>query len=318
MTLRGIDFGPIFCASGAQGFFGEGYLHHRLFRPFGCDFTGCTFVAKTTTLPPNEGNMPMGYDGITPRDVFPRCIRVNFRKGVILNAVGLSGPGAEPLFETGWWQARTKPFFISFMSVKKSAEERTGELERFVKLFARYLPRFRAPVGLQINYSCPNVGLDPYLLVDEAKSGLQIASALRIPLMPKFSILARTAAVIEISQSPHCDAICVSNTIPYGKLPERIDWKGLFGSDVSPFADLGFGWGGLSGKPLLDLVAEWVLKASSVGLNKPINAGGGILSRKDVSYMRYGARVSSVFIGSVATLRPWRVKGIIKRAHELF
>ena len=51
MRLRNIDFGPVFGASGVQGFFGEGYLHHKFLRFLGLNFDGCTFVAKTTIKP---------------------------------------------------------------------------------------------------------------------------------------------------------------------------------------------------------------------------------------------------------------------------
>jgi len=53
MILRGIEFGNVFNASGARGFFGEGYVYHRLWRPFGLSYDGSTFVAKTTTLLPS-------------------------------------------------------------------------------------------------------------------------------------------------------------------------------------------------------------------------------------------------------------------------
>lgn len=315
MKLRGIDFGPVLDASGVQGFFGEGYWYHRFSKSLGLNFYGCTFVAKTTTLHARQGNMPMKKDGITPRELMPRCVKVYFRKGIMLNAVGLSGPGAKVLFQTGRWQTRTEPFFISFMSVEKSLEKRAAELEGFVGLFAKYLPGFSAPVGLQINFSCPNVGLDIDHLVDEARTGLKMASALGIPLMPKFNVLAPAEAIKEIADSPNCDAICVSNTIPWEKLPETINWKNLFGSDISPLVKLG--GGGLSGRPLLPLVIDWVSRARKAGIKKPIHAGGGILAPNDLVLL-YDAGASSVFIGSVATLRPWRVRPIIRKAHQLF
>ncbi|MCX6722156.1 MAG: hypothetical protein NTY04_03120 [Candidatus Staskawiczbacteria bacterium] len=333
MKLREIDFGPILDASGVEGFFGEGYIHHELLRLSGLHFYGSTFVAKTTTLnarlvpSAKQGNMPMTGDGLRPKEFSPRCILPNFhygnitlsmrmfRLGIMLNAVGLSGPGAKTLFETRRWQQKTEPFFISFMSVASTPKERLAELEQFVALFAKYLPDFNAPVGLQINFSCPNVGLDTSCLVAEVTTGLDMASALKIPQMPKFNILTPVETAKKISEHTSCDAICVSNTIPWGKLPDKIDWKGLFGSDVSPLAE--FGGGGLSGAPLLPLVAEWVLKARKAGLTKPINVGGGILSPEDVTCLReMGA--SSVFIGSVANLRPWRVQSIIQRAYEVF
>lgn len=315
MKLRGIDFGPILCASGVQGFFGEGYWHHKALGPFGPKFKGCTFVAKTTTLEHCEGNMQMKKDGITPRELFPKCVKVYFRKGIVLNACGLPGPGAKALFETGRWQKRTIPFFISFMSVERSVGERITELHKFVKLLREHLPEFKAPVGLQLNYSCPNVGVDINYLFDETKTGLKIASVLGIPLMPKFNVLASPKVMKGITDDVNCDAICVSNTIPWGKLTSKIKWKELFGSDVSPLVQ--YDCGGLSGKPLLPLVVDWVKQARHEGISKPINAGGGILEPGDLTPV-YNADASSVFIGSVATLKPWNVKKIIERAHVLF
>jgi len=59
--MRGIDFGPVWGASGVLGFFGEGYWYHRYWKPFGLNFSGVTFVAKTTTLKERSGNMPLKY-----------------------------------------------------------------------------------------------------------------------------------------------------------------------------------------------------------------------------------------------------------------
>ena len=314
MKLRDVEFGPVTDASGVRGFFGEGYPYHRFVKPFGLDFEGSTLVAKTTTLAPREGNMPLKHDGITPHDLFPSCVVVKPLKGIALNAVGLSGPGADFLFRQGRWQQRTDPFFLSFMSVEQTREERTVELREFVKLFATYLPRFRAQVGLQINYSCPNVGLHVEELAREIDEGLLIASSLNIPLMPKLNVVAPVELALKISQHSQCDALCVSNTIPWGQLSEKIDWETLFGTTESPLAHLG--GGGLSGAPLLSLVFEWVKKARSAGITKPINAGGGILQPDDVDVL-HQAGASSVFLGSIAMLRGWRVRRTIARAQEL-
>jgi dihydroorotate dehydrogenase len=233
----------------------------------------------------------------------------------MLNSVGLSGPGAPTLFEKGLWQKRTEPFFISFMSVEDTTKKRITEFESFVKMFADYLPGFKTKVGLQINYACPNIGLNPALLIDEVRPGLRIAGKLGIPLMPKFNILAPVEAIREICEDENCDAICISNTIPWGKIPDKINWKKLFGSKISPLAE--FGGGGLSGGPLLLLVAEWIKKARKSGIAKPINAGGGILYTDNVDVLKC-AGADSVFIGSVANLRPWRVPSIVERANQLF
>jgi len=314
MRLHGTDF-SILDASGVEGFFGEGYLHHKLLGPFRPNFKGCTFVAKTTTLNARQGNMPLHENSIVPKEWIPKSVKVYFRKGIMLNAVGLSGPGAKFLFECGKWQERTEPFFISFMSVEKTFEERMAELANFVMLFHKHLPNFKAKVGLQINFSCPNVGLETEELIEEVSGSLEIASHLGIPLMPKFNVLAPPKAVKVIASHFACDAICVSNTIQWGKLPKKINWKQLFGTEISPLAQ--FGGGGLSGRPLLPLVIDWLIRAWREGIRKPICAGGGILSPDDLGFL-YHAGASCAFIGSVATLRPWRVAKIIKRAHQIF
>jgi dihydroorotate dehydrogenase len=313
MRLRGIDFGHVLDASGVRGFFGEGYPYHRWLGPLGPDFAGATFVAKTTTLFATRGNMPL-RDDLSPRERKPRCVVVKPWKGAALNAVGLSGPGAAALIADGRWQRRTEPFFLSFMSKEKTADARLEELRCFVALLVAYLPSFQAPLGLQLNFSCPNVGLRQDELAAEIRAALDVAADLGVPLMPKLSVLAPIPVALDAARHPACDALCVSNTVPWGALSDRIDWKGLFGSHVSPLADLG--GGGLSGRPLLPLVVEWVREAVAAGVRAPINAGGGILRADDVDEL-VAAGADSVFIGTMAMLRPWRVRRTIRRATHL-
>jgi dihydroorotate dehydrogenase len=314
MILRGTTFGSVIGASGVQGFFGEGYPYHRWLRlMFGNNFSfgGMTFVAKTTTLNPREGNMHLGADGITPLEYKPRCIKVKPFKGVALNAVGLSGPGAAALLNDGRWQARRDSFFISFMSVEKSFEERREELIRFVALLRSYLHRFRGRVGLQINFSCPNTGLNPAHLITEIGQALEIASVLEIPLVPKINLLVPPAVAAEISLNANCDALCVSNTLPWGSLPGRIPWKKIFGTEESPLKEMG--GGGLSGAPLLPLLLEWLGQADGL-VTKPIIAGGGILGPHDVRKLR-SYRPTAVSLGSIVMLRPWRLSAAIREGN---
>lgn len=313
MRLRGIDYGPCLDASGVRGWFGEGYPYHHLLRPFGLNFEGSTFVAKTTTMHARPGNMPLQEDGITPAEFRPRCIVVKPFKGVVLNSVGLSGPGFKNLLDRYMWQIIKKPFFLSFMSVAGTPHERAAELTEFVRNLKRRLHELHDGVGLQINFSCPNTGLDPAELLDEVDMALDIAAELNIPIMPKFNILVPPIIACRIADHPACDAICVSNTIPFGKMADQINWRKLFG-EKSPLAHIG--GGGLSGKPLLPLTAAWVRKARSIGIKKPMNAGGGILCPHDVDTLAM-AGASSIFLGSIAILRGWRVAKTIRRAHEI-
>jgi dihydroorotate dehydrogenase len=311
MRLHGIEFGRVMDASGVRGFFGEGYRHHRPFAPFGLRFAGSTFVAKTTTLPPRAGNMALDARW-RPSRLMPDCIRVLPFKGAVLNAVGLSGPGAAALFADGRWQRREEPFFLSFAMVGASPRERLDELRGFVDLYNEHRGGFHAPTGLQINFSCPNAGSHA-AAADEIAYALSVAARLNIPLIPKFSVAMPVEAAAAVAKTPWCDAVCVSNTVPWGSLPEAIDWKGLFGTDRSPLAR--YGGGGLSGRPLLPLVAEWVGRARNAGLAKPLVAGGGILGPSDARAL-LAAGADAIFIGSIAILRPWRLAATIRAAAE--
>ncbi len=323
-----LAFQSVFCASGARNFFGTSYRHQ--IGPWTPKWQGTAFVAKTTTLLPRQGNMPLKEDGVTPKELLPRCILPNFRpgymklslrmfqQGIMLNAVGLSGPGAESLFEQGIWQNWPEPFMLSFMAVEDTPEKRLEEIDAFLSLLGNRLIFFKSQVGLQINYSCPNIGLNLDELVDEVCGGITLAHRLRIPLMVKFNVLTPIDAVAAIChQCNHqLNGICVSNTIHWDDLPRAgIDRKKLFGTDISPLAE--FGGGGLSGRPLLPLVIAWIRKARDAHIKHHICAGGGIMSPDDLFPLR-SAGASSVFLGSVATLRAPRVKQIIRRAHKVF
>ena len=315
MNLRGIDFGHVLDASGARGWFGEGHPFHR-WVPIGLSFSGSTFVAKTTTLEARDPNGALGSDSRTPRVLRQRCVRVDWRKGVVLNALGLPGPGLEALLAAGRWQRRTEPFFLSFRAIAQTAEDRLDEVGRFVRILKPALPDFAAPVGLQVNFSCPNApqrepATDP---VASFRAELDEYAALDVPLMAKLSVTQLVAEARTVAEHPACDAICVSNTIPWHEMPDRIDWSGLFG-ESSPLER--FGGGGLSGAPLLPLVAEWVAQARRQGMTVPINAGGGILRPADADVL-HRAGASSIFVGSIAILRGWRLARTIRHANRLF
>jgi len=312
MMLRGIDYGFVFGASGMGGVFGEGYSYHRLLRPLGVRFDEVTLVTRTTTLYPRPGHMPMKEDGITPIERIPRCIRVYPIKAVVLNSVGFSGPGAEALFETGRWQKITKPFFLSFGF---TADCGLAQLKIFVEMFKKYLPEFQADVvGVQLNVSCPNVGLDQKKVIDDVREALYMLATLGIPIMLKFSVITPVEVVKEICAHPECDAIHVSNTVPWGMRPNDIDWRGLSRRGKSPLVHLG--GGGLSGKPLFPLVVKWVREARKIGIIIPINAGGGILGPNYVDVLQ-DAGASSISIGSIVMLRPWLFRATIRRAWAL-
>lgn len=325
MKLRGIDFGPAWGGSGGTGFFGEGYWFHLYYRKvFGERFCSerLTFVAKTATLNPRrgkkfgeEGNMKLADDGVSPRQRRPDCISatpLGFVGGYLLNAVGLSNMGIRWLLQQKEWQGRNEPFFISFMPVSHG-EDMIHETSAFARILKQELPCFRAPVGLQINLSCPNAGADLGKVDRNVLAVLDILSELNIPIVPKLSISTPLEAIYEISRHPACDALVCFNTIPYGK-HESIAWQKFFPFG-SPLAK--YGGGGLSGKPLLPFVCERIRGLRGLGITKPINASGGILHPRDVVLVKK-AGADGISIATALALRPWNVCGIIARAHEIF
>lgn len=315
MKLRGIDFGNVLGASGVQGFFGEGYWFHRL--PFAPDLSPLTFVAKTATWNAVVGNMPL-TERYTPRGMFPECIKGKPFRGVMLNAVGLSNPGIQALLSRGEWQKRTQPFFLSVTSTARTPRARLDEYRMMQDAIGQRMSDFHTPFGLQINLSCPNTGHDPHELIGESMDVLWIMSSLGIPLVPKYSIAsAPIKAIVELGGHPDCDGVCFSNTLPFGW--KGVNWKRTWGSDTSPLAHLG--GGGLSGRPLMKLVCEYINRLRGAGFTKPINGGGGIMSPRNVEwYHEVGA--SSIFLGTAVALGSflpwkWRVNAIIKKANSL-
>lgn len=315
MKLRGIDFGYVMNASSARNFFGQGYPYHRWWRKWGLDYTGSTFVAKTTTLEKRDGFMPL-RDDLQPVEKRPACIKVNFRSAAVLNAVGLSGPGLPCLLQQGSWQRRATPFFISFAAVADTSSERLDKWKKFARILQTYMPasnkKIAPPMGLEINPFCPNTGHD-FASIEEILAVLDIMSCLQIPLVVKINVLMNVASADKIQQHPACDAICVSNTIPFGKLPLNINWKYLWGSNAqSPLSQ--FGGGGLSGAPLFWLVAEWIRLARQYGFYKPIIGCGGIICPQNARIM-FNMGANAIQLGSVSIVRPWRVQRIIQHAN---
>jgi hypothetical protein len=219
----GVDFGPVHCATGAMGFYGEGYWYHKLLWPLGPDLRGVRLDAKTMTVLPRDGNMPTkNNDRMTPSDWKPKCIHVSYRcwkQGTALNKVGLTNPGAVALLERGLWQKRTKPFMLSFMAVSGTQAERLEELLEFVRILMPHPAHFDAEVALQINFLCPNIGLahgDGSEFLDEILAALEIVAELGVPLLPKFDVTMSIAHAHIVSEHPACFGIVMSNTVAWG------------------------------------------------------------------------------------------------------
>lgn len=310
MRLRDIEFGQLFCAPGARGFYGEGYPFHQYWRFLGMSWHNTTFVAKTMTLEPRAGNMPLGKDGITPIEFLPKCIAVEPFSGHVVNAVGLSNPGAQALFASKRWEKLSQPFMLSFMSVAPSADERLKELNDYVDSALPYVDRLKTRVAHQLNFGCPNAGLHLQELNEEIGEALRIASRLNVPVVANFNPVTPLSILQMTAEHPDCDALWIANTVPWGH--PGIDWKRIWGSTESPLTRRGLpSAGGLSGPACLPFTLDAVVGLRKAGVTKPIVAGNGIQSvRAAKQVMQAGA--SGIAIGAIAIVRPWRMPGIIR------
>lgn len=303
--------------------------YHKFFKYLGLNLTDLTWVEKTATAHYNEGNMPMGEDGITPKEFFPSCIYVNLRSlwwGGALNAVALSNPGVGSLIRRGMWQEMKVPFFISVMAIGNTLPEKIKEMELIKKHLRRMLdevPHLRSLLGIQINLLCPNLKdheMEKMLkeLVIEASLYLDIFGELDVSLVPKTNLLLPVEEAIEIGNHPYCAGLSLSNTIGWNDLSKvGIDRAKIFGGETSPLNKRGFKQpGGYSGAQLLPLVWAYIKQMRRKGFTKHINAGGGILHPSAIDMLKE-AGANSVSLGSIAFLRPWQTGPTIRRARQL-
>ena len=324
MKLRDTYFDNVVVSSGGLNFLLDGWPFHQLNRMVpGFNYEKATLVTKTTTIDLQYGNMPLKQN-LQPAERRPTCIKMYFWKGIALNAVGLSGPGAPNLFSRDIWQQIKKPFFISFAVIGDTLQQYKEEMEKFVDLLSEQLTHFSTDIGLEIDVSCPTVYYSPKHLAKKAVLQLEIASKLNIPLVIKLNPLIDIRSVEEMAKSDLCDAISISNAIPHGALPDRINWKKLFGTDVSPLAKYGYGDGGLSGWPLVPIVADKIKEVRDFGITIPIIAGGGIGCRRFglfykkeiMSYKEAGA--NAIAIGIAMAIRPWMMRRMIDFGNRVF
>lgn len=308
----------VFNAPGARGFYGRPYWYYPIWFFLGLHWWWTNFVMKTTTLFEWAGNMPLKQDGDTPQELFPRCILITWRSflsGHVANVVGLSGPGAQTIHESGLLQRRHSPWMYSFMAKGKTVEARQQEYRSFAELLAMYLPTFAAPIVLQLNFGCPNVGLPLDELRAEVIYALTVMRQLKIPLVANFNPLVPASFLKDLEDTRLVDAFWIGNTIPYNH-----DDLGpqIFGPDVSPLRQRGFnGDGGISGKKCLKYTLATVRKARRLGVTKPIIGLNGVQTPLGVVRL-WLAGASAIGYGTGALLRPWWMVPTVLTANLLF
>lgn len=346
MIVNGIDIGCVTGASGVTNFGSkpensDWWWHRWIPKPFGPDFTGVTRVTKTTTLKPRPGNMPLDEHD-QPTELHPACIRMHWQGKHVVNSVGLAGRGAKALFEDGGWQKQLKngePLIISFMSLKDDRIEMLEELDAFLYLLRIHIPEQYWPqIVLQQNFSCPNAGLDVAkyddLVYKVQDAGRRVADATRnmCGYMPKFSVTTPPWIAVKAANTVFVHAVAITNTVGWrtdiewlrpGFNSLQIPWKlleALFGCEEgqSPLADVGL-VGGYSGVYLLPILTQWIKLFREQDTVTPLNVGGGAYDWPSYKQLIDATGWnSSIAIGSVAFLRPWRVADIIRRAECVY
>jgi len=205
------------------------------------------------------------------------------------------------------------------MPIGKQLEDQIEEAEEFVRILRDYGPFLPSrQVGIQLNVSCPNVGADLSAVVEKAHTMLSILKILGMPIVVKINLLVSAHAAAVIAQHPACAGLCMTNTVPFGQFLPKELWDEYF-PDGSPLLKRNekYNGGGLSGPLLLKCVEDWLKGFRLIDKETYVNAGGGVWCADHVNVLR-AAGANSIFIGSVAMHRPWRVRSIIRRAHVVF
>jgi len=328
MNIGGRRFPNSFGASGARGFFGEGYRHHlpmQLLFP-GFDFDGSGFISKTITIPERMprleelgmgfGNMVLDRETLQPVEMFPDCISVSWLSGEAANSVGLSNPGAEILFEMGLWQEIRQPFIISSMAIGEDRIKRLQQTRAMRNLFVEHRASFSAPVAWQANKSCPNTGHDPAIFMQDTMGELEIANEAGIPVGIKINVLTPIDAMVKVANSGLCAFLEIPNTLPIGALPDKVDWRRKYGGKA-PLPTV-YGAGGYSGPENFQLALEWIYKARHRGIEIPIICGG-VSCREDVRKAKVvGANAVAFARITMSPFHAWKVAGIIEEANKIF
>lgn len=316
MKIGNIDWGNVFAGAGTLNFSGQGWPHHKYYKLIpGFNFSGATMITKTVTLEPRvKSNLILDPETLMPVEKFPDCIKARFISGEVYNAVGLTGPGARALFESGKWQKITAPFIVSFAPTRESKIKRIDETKKFINVFMEYIKDFSASVGLELNISCPNSRNINNIDETEISEHLKISSELGITQGLKIGVASSINSAKIIADSGNCDFIDIPNSLPFYHFRSRIDWNERFEFFYPLFEK--YMSGGYSGRQNFHLAKDWVREARREGLGTKIILGG-IVSRKNVRQAKE-AGADAVSFARASIVRPWRIKGIIQEANRIF
>ncbi len=274
------DYG---CASGAMGFYGDGWWFEKPSFLMGSlrprEFT---IIIKTLTYCPRKGN----YRWWAPW----RCVRL-LKDGGVVNAVGLSNPGYE------WWMNEPYQHVLKqgYNAIVSIMPRNVHEAAQMI-LDLNHLKI----VGVQLNVSCPNVeqdhNVDFICKITEA--------ALKYSEHP---------VTVKLSYQDDYLTICkaLDGKVAAFELINTVPFNIMFPGQRSPLEKYKL-VGGVSGKPIKHLAVEALTKVKSAGVKTPIISGGGIENINDV-IEREALGADAIVFGSIFMRRPSLPNLIIDR-----
>lgn len=247
--------------------------------PSGIITTATSIIQRVFDSMPEVGVMTTKSVGLTPRAGYREPIISQYAPGCLVNAVGLTNPGAEQLaLQLAALQVPEDRFLLTSIF--------GGSVEEFVAV-----AKIMAPVsdGLELNLSCPHakgygmaMGQDPDLVKAITAA---VKEAVDIPVIPKLT--PNTDNIGDIARAAvagGADGLCAINTVGPG-------YTSAHGEPV-----LSNGAGGMSGKGVLPIGLKCVREIAAA-VDCPIIGCGGVSSADDVrAYRDAGAHV--VGIGS--------------------
>ncbi len=249
--------------------------------------TSSTLMARAARA--GAGMITAKSCGPVPRAGHPNPVAVDWGGG-ILNAIGLTNPGAEAevplLTET---RARLSPLGVPLI-----ASIFAGTVAEFARV-AAVINRAR-PALLEVNISCPNVRDEfgtPFAATAETAAAVTdavkrvAACPIAVKLAPNVPHIAHiAAAVVEAG----ADAITAINTMP-GMVIDPVSGKPFLSNRV----------GGISGPALKPIALRCVYDVARA-VNVPIIGTGGVTTGRDaVEMLAAGATV--VGVGSAVYYR---------------
>lgn len=283
----------VMAASGALAY-GRGWWWERFgLIPAGIlDPRGVTVVTKTLTYEPRRGNL---------RTWVPwRSVRPNFRTGGCTNAVGLTNPGWEWWYRTGYdryVRNGNTPVVVSVRPETRDEAWRMGFHTACDQAYVR---------GLEFNASCPNVHSPPGDKVRWVVDLFDTLSGWHVPVGVK---LGYTDPFHEV-----CEAL--DGRAAWFTLVNAVPWATVHGPRVpSPLGRHTGGAAGAVSGPEIGIYARGALGALRGKLRTPIVTGGGVMTPDEAVWrLEHGA--DAVALGTVFLTRPWRVRGIVRAVKE--